>query len=96
LYDFGMDDAQLAQRFAALERQVKLLSDQLGVEYPAFPGALPMAGDAGAATAPSTTGGVPDEVAELARAGHTAKAVSMLRMMTGATLLEAKKIVDNL
>jgi large subunit ribosomal protein L7/L12 len=90
-----MDDAQLAQRFAALEQQVKLLSDQLGVECPPFPGA---AASNEAATAPSTgtTGGIPDDVVALARAGHTTKAISMYRMMTGASLLEAKKIVDNL
>ena len=88
-----MDDAQLAQRFAALEQQVKLLSDRLGVECPPFPGAGAAAADTSAAVAP---GAVPDEVAELARAGHTTKAISMLRMMTGATLLEAKKIVESL
>jgi large subunit ribosomal protein L7/L12 len=83
-----VDDAQLAQRFAALEQQVKLLSDQLGVECPAFPGAVPAPAE--------PAGGVPDAVVELARAGDTKKAISMLRMMTGATLLEAKKIVDGL
>jgi large subunit ribosomal protein L7/L12 len=87
-----MDDAELAQRFAALEQQVKLLSDRLGVECPPFP-------DAAVADPSATqniTGEVPDDVVALARAGHPKKAISMLRMMTGASLDEAKQIVDNL
>ena len=79
-----------------MERQVKLLSDQLGVECPAFPGAVPTPSNDTAPTASDATVGVPDEVVELARAGDTKKAISMLRMMTGATLLEAKRIVDSL
>lgn len=86
-----MDDAQLAQRFAALEAQVKLLSDQLGVACPPFAGAAASTPEAG-----STMDGVPDEVVELARAGKTTQAISRQRQLTGATLLEAKKIVDRL
>jgi hypothetical protein len=87
-----MDDAQLTQRLAALERQVKLLADQLGVECPPFPGAA--TGEK--TTTPSGDGEVPADVVALARAGHPKKAISMLRMMTGMTVVEAREIVDNL
>jgi large subunit ribosomal protein L7/L12 len=87
-----MDDAQLAERLAVLEQQVKLLSDQLGVECPPFPGAV----EVDAVATPSALGDVPDDVVALARAGHTDKAISMLRMMTGITKSEAREIVDNL
>ncbi|HXZ57314.1 MAG TPA: hypothetical protein VEG40_07010 [Gaiellaceae bacterium] len=46
--------------------------------------------------APSTVDGVPEEVVELARAGRTTEAVSRLRALTGASLLEAKRTVDSL
>ena len=62
----------------------------------AFPGAARTPSDDTDPTATESSVGVPDEVVELARAGDTTKAISMLRMMTGATLLEAKKIVDSL
>jgi ribosomal protein L7/L12 len=87
-----MDDAQLAQRFSILEAQIKLLSDRLGVPCPSFPGAVaPSAGPSDA----TGTGQVPDEV-DLARAGKSTQAISRYRQLTGATLLEAKTIVDGL
>jgi ribosomal protein L7/L12 len=91
-----MDDAQLARRFEILEAQVKLLSDHLGLSAPLFPGSVgdstPTEGSAGSASG----GGVPDEVVELASAGKTTQAISLYRRLTGATLLEAKKIVEGL
>ena len=53
-----MDDAALAQRFGAIEQQLKLISDHLGVECPPFAG-----------TAGDGDGAVPAEVLELARGG---------------------------
>ena len=77
-----------------LEAQVKLLSDHLGLASPPFPGSAPTAASSGGAAA--STGQVPDEVIELARAGKTTQAISAYRHLTGATLLEAKTIVDGL
>ena len=82
-----MDDAALAQRFGAIEQQLKLISDQLGIACPPFAGA---AGDAGG------DGGVPAEVLELARGGKEIQAISRLRQLTGMSLVEAKRIVDGL
>ncbi len=79
-----MDETQVAHRFALLEAQVKLLSDQLGMPCPPFPGAV-------------TAGtGVPGEVVDLARAGKKVQAISELRQLTGASLVEAKNIVESL
>jgi ribosomal protein L7/L12 len=39
---------------------------------------------------------LPREVVDLARAGDTIEAISRLRHLTGATLLEAKRAVDAL
>jgi len=39
---------------------------------------------------------MPDEVVALARAGKTTQAISAYRRLTGATLLEAKTIVEAL
>jgi ribosomal protein L7/L12 len=80
-----MDDAALAQRFGAIEQQLKVISEHLGVECPPFAGA---AGDG--------DGGVPAEVHELARGGKEIQAISRLRQLTGMTLVEAKRVVDGL
>jgi ribosomal protein L7/L12 len=79
-----MDDAQLAHRFALLEAQVKLLSDQLGMPCPPF------------ASTASSGSAVPAEVVELVRAGKKIQAISELRRLTGASLVEAKDIVESL
>ncbi|MGZ4672550.1 MAG: hypothetical protein ACXV98_07025 [Ilumatobacteraceae bacterium] len=55
---------------------------------PPFPGA--------AGEVPAGQSRVPDEVVELARAGKTIQAISALRKLTGATVVEAKQIVDSL
>jgi ribosomal protein L7/L12 len=83
-----VDDALLARRFEAIERQLRLISEQLGIDCPPF---------AGDALAPAGSGpGLPGEVVELARAGHTTQAISRMRQLTGASLLEAKRAVDAL
>ena len=87
-----MDDIQLAKRFAALEAQVKLLSDQAGLACPPFPGA---GGAADGQSSPATSQ-MPDEVVALARAGKTTQAISAYRRLTGASLLEAKRTVEDL
>ncbi|HEY4347506.1 MAG TPA: hypothetical protein VGM80_07945, partial [Gaiellaceae bacterium] len=79
-----MDDAQLAQRFGAIERQLRLISEHLGIPL-----------DTGSAVE-DVPRPVPDVVAELARDGHTDAAISKLRYMTGVSLLEAKRTVDAL
>lgn len=98
-----MDDAQLAQRFAVIERQLARVSQQLRIDCPQFVGAALTGGlapsDDLAQTSPllsSTPPTLPDEVVALARAGHHTQAVSLLRGLTGASLLEAKRAVDAL
>ena len=87
-----MDDAQLIRRLELIEQQIRVLSERAGVECP------PFASDgAHAAAAPAqTAGGIPAEVVELARAGKSTQAISTFRKLTGATLLEAKRVVDSL
>jgi ribosomal protein L7/L12 len=78
-----MDDAALARRFGAIEEQLKLISEHLGLASPPFAGT---AGD----------GAVPADVLELARGGKETQAISRLRQLTGMSLLEAKRVVDGL
>ena len=80
-----MDDAALAQRFGAIEAQLALISEHLGLGCPPFSGA----------TGP-TDGGAPPEVLELARGGKEMQAISRLRQLTGLSLVEAKRVVDGL
>ena len=99
-----MDDAQLARRFGIIEQQLRALSEHLGVPCPAFASdGVPDAGRAdedsemGASPgAPTGPPGVPAEVVELAQAGKSIQAISLLRKLTGATLVEAKGVVDSL
>jgi len=88
-----MDDAALAQRFGAIEEQLKLISQHLGVDCPPFAGAAGAAGDGDAGAAGGT---VPTEVLELAQAGKEIQAISRLRQLTGMSLVEAKRSVDGL
>ena len=97
----GMDDAQLARRFGIIERQLTLISEKLGIDCPPFVGAdAPGSGDSASGESgdrsDAGTSGLPSEVVELARAGHPTQAISLLRSLTGATLLEAKRAVDAL
>jgi ribosomal protein L7/L12 len=98
-----MDDVQLAQRFAVIERQLRIVSEHLGVDCPPFASdGVPTGAERGADGLRPTTGAepnpsaLPDEVVDLARAGHVTEAISKLRHLTGATLLEAKRSVDGL
>jgi ribosomal protein L7/L12 len=91
-----MDDATLARRFAQIEEQLRVISDHLGIECPPFASTTSQALDAATLDAESSSSGLPPEVVELARAGHKTEAVSRLRHLTGATMLEAKSAVDAL
>jgi hypothetical protein len=77
-----MDDEQLAQRFGAIERQLRMISVHLGVDCPPFPS--------------DGQSGLPADIVELARSGHKIEAIKRLRALTGASLLEAKNAVDAL
>jgi ribosomal protein L7/L12 len=98
-----MDDVQLAKRFEVIERQLRIVSEHLGVDCPPFasdgvPTEAQRAAD-GLRPTTSTEGNpsaLPHEVVDLARAGDTTEAISKLRHLTGATLLEAKRTVDAL
>jgi ribosomal protein L7/L12 len=48
------------------------------------------------ATVSGPASSVPAEVVELARAGKSIQAISALRRLTGASLVEAKRVVDPL
>jgi large subunit ribosomal protein L7/L12 len=92
-----MDDPTLVRRFGLIEQQLRLISEHLGIPCPSFASdGLASAPSGAESMAPSTAGGVPEEVVELARAGHKTEAVSRLRTLTGASLLEAKRTVDSL
>jgi ribosomal protein L7/L12 len=92
-----MDDAQLAKRLGAIERQLTIVSERLGIECPPFVGDS-LASDADRADdgQPPDTPGLPAEIVDLARSGQTTEAISRLRHLTGASLLEAKRAVDAL
>jgi ribosomal protein L7/L12 len=91
-----VDEAQLIRRFERIEQQIRLLSERLGVECPTFASDRPHADANAAAVAAPEESGVPAEVVELARAGKSTQAISTFRKLTGATLLEAKRVVDAL
>jgi large subunit ribosomal protein L7/L12 len=97
-----MDDVQLAKRFAAIEHQLRIVSEHLGLECPPFASdGVPTEAERAADGRPTASGqgdrsALPDEVVDLARAGHTTEAISKLRHLTGASLLEAKRAVDGL
>jgi ribosomal protein L7/L12 len=93
-----MDDAQLAKRLGAIERQLTLVSAQLGIDCPPFVGdALPSdAEDAQPAIENANATALPAEIVDLARTGRTTEAISRIRQLTGASLLEAKRAVDAL
>lgn len=82
-----MDEMQLHQRLAALEAQVMLLSQHLGVQCPPFASTGPQGGRVAA-------GDPLGEVAEVARAGRTIDAIKRYRELTGADLGEAKRAVE--
>jgi ribosomal protein L7/L12 len=82
-----MDDVQLAQRFGIIEAQLRAISQHLGIDCPEF---------ASDGIVPAGASGVPAEVVQLARSGKAIQAISLLRQLTGATLVEAKNVVDSL
>ena len=89
-----MEDSTIAHRFALLEAQVKLLSDQAGLACPPFASAG-VVGAAGGQSAPATSQPL-DEVIALKRAGKTTQAVVAYRRLTGATMLEALRAVEGI
>jgi hypothetical protein len=96
-----VDDAQLARRFGIIEQQLARISAQLGIDCPPFvndgaPTVSETASGESGANAQAGRSGLPAEVVELARSGHHTQAISLLRSLTGATLLEAKRAVDAL
>jgi ribosomal protein L7/L12 len=78
----------LNRRLALLEQQVRLLSQTAGVQCPAFPSDVAPAG--------SSQGGVPADVVALAQSGNAIAAIKLFRELTGASLREAKEVVDSL
>jgi ribosomal protein L7/L12 len=82
-----MDDMQMIQRLAALEAQVLLLSQHVGVPCPTFASTGPQFGH----TSPLDPLG---EVAALAREGRKIDAIKRYRELTGADLGEAKRAVE--
>lgn len=102
-YDRAMDEVQLASRLGVIERQLRLISEHLGVDCPRFAsdGVPPDTERVADRLRPTTSVegeafSLPSEVVDLVRAGHTTEAISRLRHLTGATLLEAKRAVDAL
>ena len=75
---------------------MKLLSDQAGVACPPFAGAASTADGTPEGQSTPETSQMPDEIVALVRAGKTTQAISAYRRLTGATLLEAKTIVEAL
>jgi ribosomal protein L7/L12 len=68
------------KRLAAIEQQLKRLSDVAGLPYATF----------------TEESEVPDEVVQLAGSGDTIGAVKRLRELTGASLEQARDIVAGL
>ena len=96
-----MDDEQLAQRFGAIERQLRIISVHLGVDCRGGDGLTTERGEpanscSSARGAGSVQPGLPADIVELAQSGHKIEAIKRLRVLTGASLLEAKRAVDAL
>jgi ribosomal protein L7/L12 len=88
-YRDGVEEERFAlinRRLALLEQQVRLLSETAGVPCPTF------ASDVGS----TAHGGVPAEVVSLKRAGNAIAAIKLFRELTGASLREAKEVIDSL
>lgn len=87
-----MNDPQLEQRLAAIEHQLRLVSDRLGIPCAPFPSESgPPPGFGG-----SPFGGVPADVVELVRGGHKLEAIKRYREVTGASLADAKDAIDRI
>jgi ribosomal protein L7/L12 len=83
-----METSDLVPRIRAIEQQLKVISDHLGIDCPPFPGA--------AAVDMAKGGGVPPDVVALAAAGKKIHAIKRYREITGVGLKEAKDVVDAL
>jgi hypothetical protein len=97
-----MDDVQLSERLGAIERQLRIISSHLGIDCPPFASDLtgtraevPAGGWSLGATQ-SLQSGLPADIVDLARTGHKIEAIKRLRMLTGASLREAKDAIDAL
>jgi len=102
-----MDELQVITRLAAIEAQLTLVSQHLGIPCPPFASTVlqgdsypsPMSAPVG-----PPVGGPPHpmqpayvaEVIALKRAGNTIGAIKAFREATGASLLEAKTAVENI
>jgi len=100
-----MDELQVIKRLEAIEAQLTLVSQHLGIPCPPFASTVlqgaygaPMGTPAGA-----PMGGPPPhqpayvaEVIALKRAGKTIDAIKVFREATGASLLEAKTAVEQI
>ncbi len=88
------------RRFERIEQQLRVLSEHLGVPCPAFASdgapADPQAAGILEATVTAPASNVPAEVLEPARAGKSIQAISAFRRLTGASLVEAERVVDSL
>jgi len=98
-----MDELQLIHRLEALEAQVLLLSQHLGVPCPTFAStgfgavvAPPAVGGAGNSIAPPPLSPSQAEIVNLARSGNRLEAIKRYRELTGADLSEAKRFVETL
>lgn len=76
-----MDPKELHDRLRAIERQLTVVSQHLGIDCPPFPGAL-------------ANDGLPDDVLELAQQGNMIGAIKRLRELTGMGLAEAKAAIE--
>jgi hypothetical protein len=96
-----MDDYQLTKRLEAIEAQLLLVSQHLGVPCPPF-ASTGFAAVGGGLPAPTSTplGGPPPlspaqlEIVSLARSGNKLEAIKRYRELTGADLAEAKRAVE--
>jgi len=99
-----VDDFTLLRRIEALEAQVLLLSQHLGVACPPFAStgfATPPNPLAASTAAP--VGGPPPHlspqqqaIVDLARSGNKLEAIKQYRALTGADLAEAKRFIESL
>lgn len=86
-----MDDPQLASRLAAIEHQLRVISDHLGIPCPAFASEFgPPPGWA------SPQRGLPPDVQALKQSGNVIGAIKRYREITGVGLAEAKAAVESL
>ena len=78
-----MDEQELERRLGAIEQQLAVLSQRLGVPY-------------GAGTPVGAFGGMPLDIVELARSGNKLEAIKRYRELTGVGLKEAKDAIEAL